>query len=111
MTKRLVFALSALALLVAAGFTVAYIGSKEQRSCTVTEKDRTTRAINGSSSTDARIWTEECGVLSLNDSLLGLSFNTADKYGSLKVGQTYTFTTMGWRVPIFSMFPNIVEVG
>ena len=97
-------------LLIGGGFLGAYSASEETRTCTITEKDRTTKVVDGNSSTDHRVWTEECGVLSVNDSLVGMSFDTADKYGSIKVGQTYELTTMGWRVPFLSMFPNIIEV-
>lgn len=97
-------------LLIAVGalaYPVATLGSKEQRTCTVSEKDRT-RDSDGNS--NVRIYTEDCGVLSLQDSLIGLSFDTADKYNSIKPDQTYRFTTYGWRVTFLSMFPNIVEV-
>lgn len=89
---------------------VAYVASKQDIICTVTEKDRTSKVVDGNSSVDTRIFTSDCGVLSLNDSIIGLSFDTADKYNSIKTGETYKFTTIGWRVPFFSMFPNIVEV-
>lgn len=91
-------------------WAVAYANSGVDRLCTVTDKDRTTTVTNGSSSTDVRVWTEECGVLSLNDSLIGMSYDTADKYGQIEVGKTYQFHTLGWRIPFLSEFPNITEI-
>lgn len=87
-----------------------YMTSGKDVVCTVTDMDRTTKVVDGQSSTDIRVWTEECGVLSMNDSLVGLSFDTADKYGMLKKGQKYEFHTFGWRIPVLSQFPNITEV-
>jgi Protein of unknown function (DUF1523) len=31
-------------------------------------------------------------------------------YGALDVGKTYQMKVYGWRIPFFSMYPNIVWV-
>lgn len=74
--------------------------------CVVTGKDRTTSSEGGST---MRVYTENCGTFSAGDSLLDFKFNSADIYGSLKEGETYTFETRGIRVPLLSMFPNIIS--
>ena len=74
-------------------------------SCTVTGKDRT--KSEGSSS-EMRVYTS-CGTFAVGDVLIRGQFDSADLYGSLAEGQTYDLTTIGWRVPILSMFPTIVE--
>lgn len=78
--------------------------------CTVTDKDRTTKVVDGNSSSDARVYTSDCGTLSVGDSWLSWTFSSADTYAEIEEGETYEFTTRGFRVPFFSMFPNIVEV-
>lgn len=75
--------------------------------CTVTEKDRTK---NSDGSSDARIYTDDCGVLEVSDSLLAWHWSSGDTYAAIKPGNTYKFETRGYRVPFLSLFPNIVEV-
>lgn len=46
----------------------------------------------------------------LNDSVWHWKWNTADTYAMIEEGQTYNFHCSGVRIPLFSMFPNILEV-
>lgn len=87
---------------------------QEHQGCVVTDKDRTTKVTsdgNGgtTSRSDARVYTENCGTFVVADSLLSWTWSSADTYASIKVGETYDFTTRGFRIPFFSAFPNIVE--
>ena len=86
---------------------VALTSLRVETSCTVTDKDRVT-GTEGKS--NMRVYTEQCGVLNVEDSLLDLQFNSADVFSSIKVGETYDFKTRGLRIPLMSMFPNIVSV-
>lgn len=43
------------------------------------------------------------------DSILKGKFNSGTIQGKLKEGSTYNITTTGWRIPLFSAYPNIVE--
>ena len=43
------------------------------------------------------------------DILLKGKFNSSTIQGKLKVGQKYNITAVGWRIPLFSCYPNIVE--
>ena len=79
---------------------------EDHHGCVVSEKDRTTKREGGS---DARVYTENCGTFQVADSWLSWTFSSADTYASIKVGETYDFTTRGYRIPFFSAFPNIVE--
>lgn len=76
--------------------------------CTVTDKDRGYNQETGSS--QYRIYTDECGTLSNEDSMLRGKFNSGDVQGRLKEGQTYELTVVGPRVPFMSVFPNILDV-
>jgi len=79
---------------------------KNTVTCTVESKER---AISGESSTKL-VYTADCGVFSVDDSLIYGKFNSADTYGSIKEGGTYVFETRGVRNGLFSMFPNIIEM-
>lgn len=74
--------------------------------CTVEDKDRTTTQ-DGSS--DMRIYTD-CGVYQVGDNFWTGTFSSADTYASIEVGETYDFYTVGWRFPLLSHFPLILEV-
>lgn len=79
--------------------------------CKVTDKDRTSVSDgNGGSKSDARVYTDSCGVVRVGDSLLSWTFSSSDTYAEIEVGKTYDFKTRGYRVPFLSMFPNVVEV-
>jgi len=43
-----------------------------------------------------------------NDSLVYGKFNSSDYLMKMKVGSKYTFTTIGYRIPFFSSYPNII---
>ena len=85
----------------------SYNNETVHNDCTVTEKDRTTTREGGS---DARVYTENCGVFQVGDALFKGHFRSADVYASIDVGKTYDFTTIGFRAGPLSMFPNIIEV-
>lgn len=109
-----VFVIMALALGIM-GFSVfqasAVTGSAT--SCTVTDKDR---ASNGDGGSDMRIYTEGCNgasavkVFSVADNIFIGEFASADTFAEIEVGKTYNFETRGSRVPVLSMFENIVGV-
>lgn len=85
-------------------FNATHVETHED--CIVTEKDRTRNSDGGS---DARVYTENCGTFQVADSLLSMTWSSADTYASIDAGETYDFTTRGFRIPFFSAFPNIVE--
>jgi hypothetical protein len=95
-------------------FTLAILGvaifSQTQTSsvagCTVIDKDRASNSDGGSS---MRVYTENCGVFNIEDSLLDSRFDSADAYSKIQADTTYDFETRGIRLPLLSMFPNIVS--
>jgi hypothetical protein len=54
--------------------------------------------------------TGESHVFEVTDSLFKWRFDSADTYNTIREGETYEFTTGGYRIPFFSMYPNIYEV-
>lgn len=75
--------------------------------CHVTDKDRTSTS---SGSSDMRVYTSDCGTLSVGDSLVKGKFRSADTYAKIEPGNDYEFTVYGWRNGFLSMFPTIIEV-
>ena len=49
-------------------------------------------------------------VLTDIDSLVWWKWDSADVYAGLKEGHRYRVHTVGYRVPLFSWFPNILDV-
>ncbi len=104
---NVIFVGAVLVMAATAGF---WIFSNTQTSsvaaCVVTDKDRTTDHDGASS---MRVYTENCGVLAVGDSLVSGIFNSADIYSAISVGGTYNFELRGVRVPILSSFPIITS--
>ena len=94
-----------LVILFGAGVRINSSFNDRQVTCTVVDKDRTS-GEGGS----MRIYTDECGNLVVADSILRGQWDSSDIYRDIEVGQTYEFTVIGYRVPILSWFPNIIEV-
>lgn len=103
-----------LAILVAIGSCIFMAGfginnamkRSDVHNCVVENKE----AVAGSSSNQYRVYTENCGVFSVEDSLFAKRWDAADTYNDIKVGQTYDFHVQGGRYPFFSMFPNVLEL-
>lgn len=86
---------------------VGYFQTNTYADCVVAGKDRTT---NSEGQSQMRVYTENCGTFTIGDDWFRGNFNTADMYGSLQEGSTYTFQATGFRVGILSMFPNIIDI-
>ena len=83
------------------------VGSTETHyGCVVTDKDSVT--MGEDTGNQYRVYTENCGVFSVEDEALKMRFDSADVYSKIKVGETYNFETIGWRIPLVSSFPNIL---
>ena len=91
----------------ALGVSASDVTHVATQTCTVTDKDR---AKSSDGNSEMRVYTNECDVLEVSDSLIDGQFDSASIYGRIQVGQRYEFTTRGYRLPLFSMFPNIVDV-
>lgn len=91
---------------VVGGVSLSYMNAQTQ-TCTVTEKDRT-RDSEGKS--DMRVYTDECGVMRVQDMFFAGEWNSADLFSKIKEGQTYEMKTTGFRVGIVSSFPTIREI-
>lgn len=103
--KRVITTLM-LTVFAAAALTGCSTMNQKDQTCTVESKDRSTS--DGVSV--YRVYTEQCGVLGIEDALFQGNFNSADVYSKIEEGKTYQFKTAGWRNGPLSLFPNIIEV-
>lgn len=97
-------------LLTAGGIGVALwseSANETTRTCSVTDKDRTTVSSDNGSRSDMRIYTADCGTLAVNDLMTRGQFNSADIYASIEPGNVYEITTVGWRIDWLSAFPVV----
>lgn len=53
--------------------------------------------------------TGETRVFQNTDSFFRGKFDSSNVYGSLKEGETYTVTVVGYRFPLFSWYENIIK--
>lgn len=96
--------LAALAVVGMGGFT-AYVHSTQR---TVTAKVTKTWVQNTKDGSINLIGTDK-GVFEDQDSVTYLKFNSSDFYNEMTPGKTYTFDVTGWRIPLLSVWPNIVS--
>lgn len=105
-TAVLGFVAFALVIAIGIGVTVASYLNEQTQTCTVQDK----YAINNrDSATKFRVETS-CGVMEVQDAWFKMKFDSADRYANLDINNNYELTTIGFRVPFLSMFPNIIEV-
>ena len=48
-------------------------------------------------------------VFAVEDTLLKWRWNSSDVYAQIKVGKTYKFEVIGWRIGFFSNYENIIN--
>lgn len=96
--------------LLAGVVTMAQYGTKETVTATVTGKERVTSSDgNGNVKSKYLIFTET-ETFENTDALFAGKFNSSDFYGKIREGQTCKFTVIGWRMPVFSTYRNIIEM-
>lgn len=50
------------------------------------------------------------GVFRNDDAFWFWKFDSSDFYGNLDIGKQYELKVYGWRIPILTMYPNIVRM-
>ena len=76
----------------------------------VKDKQITTESVKKTSKVASTylIFTDH-GVFRDDDAGWFLKYDSSDVYGNLDIGKHYTFKVYGWRIPIVSMYPNLVH--
>lgn len=94
-------------------FTVAGCLKQETVTVTVTDKERIVESSGEGTSSRYLIFTEtEDGTVEVfenTDALWFGKFNSSDVQGQLRVDETYRLRVYGWRVPLLSMYRNIID--
>lgn len=101
---RVIFIIICLVLIVIASF------NDKSYEVTITDKERITNKESSKYLVFAEGKNGESYVFENTDCLLRFKFNSSNIQGELKVGETYTITVVGYRVPILSMYENIIKV-
>jgi hypothetical protein len=74
--------------------------------CSVNNKDRSSDSKGNSV---FLVYTDSCGVFTVDDAMLENKWNSTDTYAAIKVGKTYDFVTYGFRNGFLSSYPNILK--
>lgn len=82
------------------GYMLAYASSQNHVTITVKNKEATREGY--------RVFTQN-EVFEVDDTLLFRRFDSSDDYNNLVEGTTYRVQVVGWRVPFFSMYRNIIS--
>lgn len=107
------FAIGCIVLLLAAWLVFAVVrdsimyGNQTQTTVTICGKE----SVQSGDSHEYRVYTSG-GTYKVADykAVQDQRFDSADLYGRLQVDASYTITTIGWRIPFFSVFQNIIKV-
>lgn len=83
--------------------------SEKNYTATVTDKD----IMHYNSGSKFLVFTKtedgETRVFSMEDTLIKGRLDTADDYAEIEIGETYSFTVIGYRIPLLSEYENIIE--
>ena len=91
-------------------FNVSANYNEHTYTVTITDKER----VNDEDSSKYLVFGEdiktgETRVFQNTDSFFRGKFNSSNVYGSLKEGETYTITVVGYRIPLLSWYENIIK--
>ncbi|WP_291475723.1 hypothetical protein [Corynebacterium sp.] len=100
MTKKIIAAAALAA--TAATLTSCAAMNQQDITCTVEDKEAKDKTWF--------VFTDDCGTLTVEDSISKWKFDATDRYDSIEVGKTYTFHVGGYRNHALSTYPNILEV-
>lgn len=78
-------------------------------SYTVTDKNIKTSDDHGKYLVYTKDKNGETSVFEIEDSLWRFRWDSSDDYANIEVDKTYDFTVCGYRIHLFSMYPNILE--
>lgn len=98
----------ALLLVILTAYPIAYKMSAETVEISIKNKERITTGRGENISSKFIIYSET-EVFENTDSWLYFKFNSADYQNKFTVGGTYKVEVAGWRVPLLSMYRNVVS--
>ena len=98
-----------LVLVIGIGMVKSYYSEKTYQ-ISVTEKDIKNYGDGGKFLVFAELEDGTIRVFSIEDTLIKGRWDSADDYARIQVGESYTVTVIGWRVPFLSWYENIIEI-
>lgn len=106
-----IFLAIVLILVGALGGKIIQASNKRTNVCTVTGKEVKTDNGKGKYLIYTKDYpTGEVMVYRIEDTVLRWQWDSSDKYATVEDGKTYKFTIVGYRLPILSMYPNIIDI-
>ena len=100
--KNLIFAV---VVIIVSVFLLYSYNTKKTYTVTITDKGiKESKYMVFSKDDDDNVYPFE-----IEDSIFCFRWDSSDMYGKLEVGDTYKVDTIGWRVPLFSWYENIVS--
>ena len=99
-----------LLVIVSIGIEVAMSFNDHTYTITITDKERVNVDDDSKYLVFGKTSNGEVVVLENTDTLVRGKFNSSNLYGQIEIGQTYTFTVVGFRFPLFSIYENIIKI-
>ena len=92
-------------------YSVAYYSSVESVIIKVTDKERITESTGDEGGVTSKylVFTET-ETFENTDAFIFGKWNSSDIQGRLRKDSTYTVKVVGWRIPFFSSYRNIIEI-
>lgn len=91
------------------GFEIACNTHESTYTITVTDKERVTESSNSRYLVFGNDDNGNVLVFENTDTFWRSKWNSSNVQGELQIGHKYQITTIGFRVPIFSMYENIIS--
>lgn len=112
--KLFIVAFVGLILLLAIGSQMVFNFNDTEYTITITDKERIYKGSGDSSSSKYLVFGDDENSDSLvfenTDCFIRGKWNSSNLQGKMKEGNTYRITVVGYRVPFFSMYQNIIKV-
>ena len=112
--KLIIVAFVGLILLLTIGSQVVFNFNDTEYTITITDKERIYEGSGDSSSSKYLVFGDDVNGASLvfenTDCFIRGKWNSSNLQGKMKEGNTYRITVVGYRVPFFSMYQNIIKV-
>lgn len=104
----------AVILVLSIGYEAIFSFNDTEYTITVTDKERIYKGSGDTSSSKYIVFGDDGNGNSLvfenTDCFIRGKWNSSNIQGQLKEGNTYKVTVVGYRVPFFSMYQNIIKI-
>lgn len=107
--KKLFFTIFGLGILISLIYPLFYYNSSKNITIKINNKERITVGSGKNIESKFIIYTEN-EVFENTDDFFYLKFNSADFQNNLKIDNIYTVKVVGWRIPFFSIYRNIIQI-